>query len=224
MWIILLIVILLVAIWEFWICEGAHLGRRFVVCLYDLAAFRYEKIKGFDPAWERSFLGEPIAAVASGFARAHLLDVGAGTGRIARTVYPLPSFNGWITSLEPSKRMILRGQQLSPSESTTWVRGWAFPLPFADHSFDIVISLETLEFTPKPLNTLTEMIRVLRPGGWLLVTNRIDWEARWIIGRTFTREAFPRILKDLGLQSVNVFPWQVTYDLAWARKPAIYPP
>jgi hypothetical protein len=68
------------------------------------------------------------------------------------------------------------------------------------------------------------MIRVLRPGGWLLVTNRIDWEARWIIGRTFTREAFPRILKDLGLQSVNVFPWQVTYDLAWARKPAIYPP
>ena len=40
--------------WELWICEGAHFGRRFVVWLYDLAAGRYDRIKHFDPDWERN--------------------------------------------------------------------------------------------------------------------------------------------------------------------------
>jgi hypothetical protein len=51
LWIIIILLVLLIVflIWEIWICEGAHLGRRFVVWLYDLAASRYERIKGFDP-------------------------------------------------------------------------------------------------------------------------------------------------------------------------------
>ena len=63
MWIVLLIagLIGLIAVWELWICEGAHLGRRAVVFLYDLTARRYERIKRFDPAWERQYLGEPFA-------------------------------------------------------------------------------------------------------------------------------------------------------------------
>jgi hypothetical protein len=48
-------------VWELWICEGAHLGRRFVVSMYDLAADRYDSIKHFDPDWERRFLGEALA-------------------------------------------------------------------------------------------------------------------------------------------------------------------
>lgn len=220
MWIFFLAIGLLLGltIWELLICEGAHLGRGFVVWLYDLAAFRYDKIKQFDPIWERSFLGEPLAAVASGMENPRMLDIGAGTGRIARTLYPLLTFQGTVTSIEPSKRMLAMGRRLTPLGSTTWVQAWSVPLPFTEGSFDIVASLEMLEFTPKPLVTLTEMVRVLCPGGWLLVTNRVGREAPLILGRTFRRDDFPQLLKSLGLQNITVYPWQVTYDLAWARK------
>ena len=220
MWILILSFILIVglAVWELWICEGAHIGRGFVVWLYDLAAFRYEKIKQFDPTWERRFLGEPLAAVASGMENARILDIGAGTGRIARTLNPLQTFQGMLTSLEPSRRMLALGRRLTPPGSTIWVQAWSVPLPFAEGSFEIVVSLEMLEFTPKPLATLTEMVRVLCPGGWLLVTNRVGKEAPLILGRTFRRDDFPQLLKTLGLQDITVYPWQVTYDLAWARK------
>ena len=54
MWIAIIIagLIGLLAVWELWICEGAHLGRRAVVFLYDITARRYERIKCFDPEWE----------------------------------------------------------------------------------------------------------------------------------------------------------------------------
>ncbi len=221
MWIAIggITIFLLLAIWEIWVCEGAHLGRRFVVWLYDLAAGRYDKIKDFDPEWEERFLGEPIAAATYSLANVKLLDVGAGTGRVIRALRPFPSFDGIITCVEPSARMMAIGRSLGSPENTRWVRAWEHPLPFVGDAFDFVVSLEILEFTPSPLKTLHEMARVLRPGGWLIVTNRVGREARFILGKTFPRSAFPTVLEDVGLKDVEVFPWQVEYDLVWARKP-----
>jgi SAM-dependent methyltransferase len=220
MWVILSIVGVVVAFlfWELYICEGAHMGRRFVVLLYDLAANYYDRIKSFDTDWERRFLGEPIANAASSLEDALLLDVGAGTGRLARALPPLPNFQGTLVCLEPSKRMVARGRSLTDSSRSRWVRAWAVPLPFEEGAFDMVVSLEILEFTPNPLATLSEMIRVLRRGGWLVVTNRVGWEAPLILGRTFQRSEFPAMLEGLGLEAITVYPWQLDYDLTWACK------
>lgn len=217
--ILVIFLILGLVIWEIWVCEGTHLGRNFVVWMYDIAASRYEKIKQFDPLWERKFLGEPLAIATSGMEDAILLDVGAGTGRIARTLSPLPHFQGTLISLEPSRSMMTIGRRLTTPGSTNWVQAWAVPLPFSDETFDVVCSLETLEFTPQPLATLAELIRVLRKGGSLLVTNRVSREARLILGRTFQRDEFLKVLEGQGLIDINVLIWQVDYDLAWARKP-----
>ena len=187
--------------------------------MYNLAAGRYDKIKDFDPDWEERFLGEPIAAATYRLANVKLLDVGAGTGRVARALRPFPSFDGIITCVEPSVHMMSIGRSLGPLANTRWVRAWEYPLPFEDDAFDIVVSLEILEFTPSPLKTLDEMARVLRPGGWFIVTNRVGREARFILGKTFPRSAFPAVLANVGLQDIEVLPWQVEYDLAWARKP-----
>ncbi|NIS80828.1 MAG: methyltransferase domain-containing protein [Anaerolineales bacterium] len=218
--IVLVILGLLVVLigWEIWICEGAHLGRRFVVFLYELAAHRYDRIKGFDLEWEGRFLGEPIYAAISSLRDARLLDIGAGTGRLARALKPFPVVQRSLICVEPSRRMLGLGRSLSPSGWVHWMRAWAVPLPFESATFDMVISLEIIEFTPSPRDSLAEMVRVLRPGGWLVVTNRVGWEASLIFGKTFRRAQFPQLLESLGLGDVQVYPWQVDYDLAWARK------
>ena len=221
MWIVLLIagLIGLLAVWELWICEGAHLGRRAVVFLYDLTAKRYERIKRFDPAWERQYLGEPFARTLAGLRGARVLDAGAGSGRLARAVLPSPAFHGVITHLDASRKLLQVGRELVDSPRTHWVQGWAMPLPFSDGTFDAVSCLEMLEFTPRPRAVLHELIRVLRPGGWLLITNRIGWRSRLFLGRTFPPQVFRSLLKEAGLVSIDVYPWQVEYDLAWGRKP-----
>jgi ubiquinone/menaquinone biosynthesis C-methylase UbiE len=212
------IALAIIALWELWICEGAHLGRRFVVWLYDLTATRYESIKQFDRDWERHFLGEPLAKSIQNLRRARVLDVGAGTARTGRALLPLPLFDGTLINLEPSRPMSRMGRALLGWDRAGWVNAWAVPLPFPDSTFDMVVCLEVIEFTPDPEATLAELVRVLRPGGWLLATNRVDWQAPLIFGRTWSRERFPDILARSGLQEVQVYPWQKTYDLAWARK------
>lgn len=206
------------ALWELWICEGAHLGRRFVVWLYDLTATRYESIKQFDRDWERHFLGEPLAKTLQSLRGALVLDVGAGSARVGRALLPLPLFDGTLINVEPSTPMCHVGRALLGRNRAPWVNAWAIPLPFPDSTFDMVLCLEVLEFTPDPEATLEELVRVLRPGGWLITTNRVDWQAPLILGRTWSREEFPAILTRKGLQEVQVYPWQKTYDLAWARK------
>ena len=51
-----------------------------------------------------------------------------------------------------------------------FVQGDAQRLPFADTSFDIVISCETIEHVPNPWIAMKEMYRVARAGGRLLLT------------------------------------------------------
>lgn len=221
MWTVLLIVIAVaaVAFWELWVCEGAHLGQRFVVWLYDLSAPYYDGIKQFDPDWEKHFLGEPVASVAAAFSPADILDIGSGTGRLARVLLPLKNFDGRLVCLEPSARMARHAFEISDSHEADWVRAWATPLPFRPQSFDIVVSLEMLEFVPDQTAMIEEMIRVLRPGGWLLLTNRIGLEARFIFGRTQASPKLVQRLEGLGLEEIERFPWQRSYDIIWARRP-----
>ena len=213
------LVVIGLLVWELYIAEGAHLGRRFVRWLYQLTASRYNWIKGYDEDWEIRFLGEPVAQVIASLEDARVLDVGAGTGRLAWALEQSGKFAGTLVCLEPSRAMI--GQQL-PSQGSVqrdWLQAWAASLPFDSASFDLVASLEMLEFTPDPSRSLRELVRVLRPGGWLLLTNRIGWQAPLILGRTVDSRRFPEYLEDHGLDEVEVFHWQMDYDLAWARKP-----
>lgn len=86
LWLIPLVLLGLLLYWELVIAEGVHLGPRVVVWLYDLAAPRYERIKKFDPAVEDEFLGLPIVVelIDANAESPRVLDVAAGTGRVAR--------------------------------------------------------------------------------------------------------------------------------------------
>lgn len=55
------------------------------------------------------------------------------------------------------------------------------PLPFASQSFDLVVSLEGIEHVFNPANLFSELARVLKPGGLLLITtpNIQSLASRW---------------------------------------------
>jgi SAM-dependent methyltransferase len=91
-------------------------------------------------------------------------------------------------------------------------------LPFDDGTFDAVTCLESLEFLPRPLEALAEMVRVLAPGGALFLSNRVGHEARLLPGKAIPRPQFKRTLASHALRDVDIRAWQPSYDLAMARK------
>lgn len=56
------------------------------------------------------------------------------------------------------------------------------PLPYADESFDLVVSMDVVEHVPDPAPWLRDALRVLRPGGTLFLTtpNYASWSLRFL--------------------------------------------
>jgi 2-polyprenyl-3-methyl-5-hydroxy-6-metoxy-1,4-benzoquinol methylase/uncharacterized protein YbaR (Trm112 family) len=104
-------------------------------------------------------------------------------------------------------------------ERVTWVWQHAVPLPFDDDTFEAVTCLEALEFMPDTRAALAECARVLKPGGLLLVSNRIATGARLMPGKTYPKAKFESLLMALGQSEVTTQVWQFDYDLVWSIKP-----
>lgn len=93
-----------------------------------------------------------------------VLDAGCGTGWFsARAV----SCKGKVTSLDTGRKLL---EETSKKCDTIRVVGSVLSLPFADDSFDVVISSEVIEHTTNPVLAISEMCRVLKPGGKLVLT------------------------------------------------------
>jgi len=208
--------------WHLIIAEGAYMGPRAVAWTYDLVARRYDAIKQFAPGDEDWFVAAPLWSRLAGVERPLLLDVATGTGRVplalVRNRFALAG--GQIVGLDLSWEMLKRAQCNLRDYSDRVGLIWrdASYLPFDDGTFDAVTCLEALEFLPNPREALAEMVRVLAPGGLLMVTNRVGRAARLLPGRTFSRPLFQQRLAALSLHDMETRAWQADYDLAVARK------
>jgi SAM-dependent methyltransferase len=96
-----------------------------------------------------------------------VLDVACGTGVLTREAASRAQPGGAVTGLDLSPEMLAVAARLSPA--LRWQQGSAQALPFADRSFDAVVSQFGLMFFPDPVAALREMLRVLVPGGRLAV-------------------------------------------------------
>ena len=104
---------------------------------------------------------------------AKLLDICCGTGRLTQELLRHCDETGRITGLDFSANMLREAEanlRYHPRcRQVSWVHGNALHLPFADASFDgvsIAFGLYSLAGTEQALR---EMLRVLRPGGKLLL-------------------------------------------------------
>jgi ubiquinone/menaquinone biosynthesis C-methylase UbiE len=102
-----------------------------------------------------------------------ILDLGCGTGIVARVLRERLGGAARITGVDASAPMIAKAQQIAPE--IEWREGNAMALPFADRSFDLVLCQQMLQFVPDRAAALREVRRVLVPGGRLLVST---WRSR----------------------------------------------
>lgn len=82
-------------------------------------------------------------------------------------------------------------------------------IPVPDGSFDVVLCTEVLEHVPDPLSTIRELVRVLAPGGTLLITaplgSGIHQEPHHYYGG-FSPYFFRRVFGELGVEPVEIKP------------------
>lgn len=96
-----------------------------------------------------------------------VLDVGCGTGILARTLAERVGPEGEVVGLDINEGMLAVARQKAPK--IEWRSGPAEALPFEDNSFDAVVSQFSLMFFEDRSAALKEMVRVLRPDGRLVV-------------------------------------------------------
>jgi SAM-dependent methyltransferase len=117
-----------------------------------------------------------------------VLDVGAGFGRHA---FEITRRGGRVVALdfaadEVEQTRATIGAMVDSGEITLdrfvgVLRGDATRLPFADDSFDVVITSEVLEHIQDDVTAIAEMVRVLRPGGTFAATvpswlpEKVNW-------------------------------------------------
>ena len=112
-------------------------------------------------------LAEQMVADTSLPPRARVLDVGCGTGIVARTVAARLRGQGAVTGLDLNPAMLRVARRASEAAGLTidWVQGDAQALPFPDASFDNVFCQQAIQFFPDRALAVAEMHRVLAPGG-----------------------------------------------------------
>ena len=106
------------------------------------------------------------AALASAVphARGRLLDIGCGSQRYQTLFAYVDRYIGIDLPSNPAS---------SSRSLSAFANGLS--LPFAGGSFDTILCTEVLEHVPVPLSLMREIARVLRTGGYLILTTPQTW-------------------------------------------------
>ena len=126
-------------------------------------------------------VGESLAEAVDVRADERVLDVAAGNGNA--TLAAARRF-AQVTSTDYVPALLDKGRERARAEGLTvrFLEADAEELPFADGTYDVVLSTFGAMFTPEHTRTASEMMRVLRPGGRVGLAN---WTPEGFIGRLF---------------------------------------
>jgi SAM-dependent methyltransferase len=148
------------------------------------------------------------------------LDVGCGEGRFCRL---LRARGIAAVGVDPTAALLRRARELDPEGD--YREGRAEALEFPDASFDLVVSYLTLIDIPDVRQAVPQMVRVLKPGGTLLIANLNSFmtasgEARWVRGEDGAYLHFP--LDNYLEERCDVVRWRAITIDNWHRPLSIY--
>jgi SAM-dependent methyltransferase len=110
-----------------------------------------------------------------------ILDVATGTGNVALRA-ALAGAQVVGLDLTPELFETARRRAAAAGVHVDWVEGDAEDLPYADESFDHVLSVFGVQFAPRHAVTAQELARVCRPGGTIGLVN---WTPSGQVGQLF---------------------------------------
>lgn len=110
-----------------------------------------------------------------------LLDVACGSGNLA---IPAARAGAIVTGVDIAPNLLEQARARAAAEGLTiqFDEGDAEELPYADASFDEVVSMYGAMFAPRPELVAAELTRVCRPGGRIAMAN---WTPEGFIGQMF---------------------------------------
>ncbi|MBI4433864.1 class I SAM-dependent methyltransferase [Candidatus Uhrbacteria bacterium] len=159
-----------------------------------------ERYKEQHPAWDDALI--LLTKYAQPFAHrdSRVLDIGCGRGNYIVDQYR----DAWgdVTGYDVSE-----AAAVGNTSCDTIVIGDGVALPFPSASFDLVLSLWTLEHLAQPAALFQEIHRVLRPGGAFLFTAPSKWSYCIIVRRLLPQAIAARwIAKCDGRTTEDIFP------------------
>lgn len=141
------------------------------------------------------------------------LDLGCGTGEFSAG---LALAGAHVIGAEITRAAVVRARARHPTLDLRLVP-IAGPLPFADGAFELVWSSEVIEHVADTARWLSEVRRVLAPGGRLLVTTPSHGRLRVLLGgierfseplgdhlHLYSQRSLRVLLKEFGFESVQV--------------------
>ena len=140
--------------------------------MFDDIAPRYDFLNhflsfGIDRIWRR----KAVRLISETHSHADILDVATGTGDLAIAAVKLEPLH--ITGIDISEKMLAAGwekiKRKGLSEKITLISGESEKILFPDNRFDVAMSSFGVRNFADPLKGLTEMGRVLRSGGLIVV-------------------------------------------------------
>ncbi len=153
-----------------------------------------------------------------------ILDVGCGTGFLLERLHrAVPGVR--LAGVDPVPEMLALARRRLPGLAADRLlrEAAAERLPFADASFDAVVSASVFHYVRQPGAALAEVRRVLRPGGRLVLTDwggdfltsrligvYLRWQRR-ALHRIYGRAELRRWLEEAGFRPVEVD----TYRAGW---------
>ncbi len=165
------------------------------------------------------------------------LDLGCGIGGSARHLATV--LGSTVVGVTVSEAQAGRARALTPPDASrrvTFLVADAAALPFANDSFDFVWSCEAAEHMPDKPRVLHEIVRVLRPGGRLLLATwcrrseppALDRSERALLGSIRRAWALPDLVplhhwvelagRTPGLTAVRTADWSVFASPTWRHQ------
>jgi len=134
------------------------------------------------------------------FDGAQVLEIGCGTGNITQRL-KRASPGAQLTGVDPDPRALARaGRKFRNAAGIRFDRGYAQELPYADESFDRVLSSMMLHHLGDDVKAaaVAEAFRVLRPGGSIHVVDMIGPHA----ASAHDGSVIPALLRSSGFDSI----------------------
>jgi|KBSSwiStaDraftv2_1062776.scaffolds.fasta_scaffold371646_2 Methylase involved in ubiquinone/menaquinone biosynthesis len=156
--------------------------------LYD-SRFKQGYVEGFHDLYERcrlqslNYVFKQLTK--SGFQPQSMFDYGCGQGKFL-PIYQQFFPDAKITASDISDVALEFAQRRHPAASFISMTDEHIPLP--DASFDLVTSIEVIEHVLDAHATMREIVRLVKPGGWIVLTtpcaNRysLEWTYNFLTG------------------------------------------